>query len=50
MADNDDDDDIIPADSFFPPEPEDADSNISEQKDVTQACDCNFIGVKTDQQ
>ncbi len=35
MADNDDDD-TIPTDRFFSPEPEDADSNISEQKDVSE--------------
>ena len=34
MADNDDDNDTIPADPFFSPEPENVDSNLSEQKDV----------------
>ena len=35
MADNDNDDDTIPTDRFFSPEPENVDSNISEQKDVS---------------
>ena len=35
MADDDDDDDTIPTEPFFLPEPENVDSNISEQKDVS---------------
>ena len=36
MADNDNDDDTIPTDRFFPPELENTDSNIAEQKDDSE--------------
>ena len=42
MADNDKNDDTIPTDRFFSPEPEDADSNISEQKDVSEVPKPNY--------
>ena len=47
MADNDNDDDTIPTDRFFSSEPEDADNNISEQKDVGEGVSLMINGQYT---
>ena len=47
MADNDNDDDTIPTDRFFSPEPENVDSNISEQKDVSEETSLMINGQYT---